>query len=299
MRGIIENIKQQRKENQNVRQSVEGKQRIKEFFAEAYNNLKVWNQLPINEVNMEKFFFMVSGFIKFNNISLNSIAVYPCLCAQANFETNDLFQISQNNISKMAGISINSVMKGINDMTDSGYSLVYNDESEGEMHYPILEKFKVLTGKQHPYQYRVQFIRKHHIESWGNKFIFHTCIIDSGIWAKLDPRAKALYIVMRSTAKFNGRLYCKVEGITYSEEDWFDEGYRNRKWDICETSLTELCRMVGGGLDDNNRGKGMSSSNIQIIVKQLEHYGLIMKVNNQFMVYLKPEICRNGDTYNE
>jgi len=285
-------------ENRKIRQTDEAKQKRKELFAEVYNKLKVWNRLPINKINMKKFFFIMSGFEQMKNLSLNAIAVYPCLCSQANFEKDDWFAISQQNIAKMAGISVNSVMVGINDLIRFNYG--YNDEDGVKIKIPFLEKKKETDGKRHFMIYRVGFVRKRMIVQWDTKFIFYTCIIDSGIWGKLEPRAKALYLTMRSTAKFNARLYCKVEGITYLEEDYNDEGYRNRKWDVCNKSLSELCRMVGGGLDDdNNKGKGMSSSNIHIIVKQLEHYGLIEKVNNQFMVYLKPLICRNDENDND
>lgn len=278
------------------RQVEEAKQKKKEAFAEIYDRTKVWKKLPINKINMDKFFFIMQGFERLPEISFNALAVYPCLCSQANFEKNDWFQISQNNIAEMAGISINSVMAGINDLLKYKYNETVGDEIESK---PILVKKKETDGKRHYYIYHVAFVRKSMIERWGNKFIFHTCIIDSGIWRKLSSRAKALYLAMRSNSKFNAKLYSKIEGITFDEQESLDKKYRNRKWDVCNTPLAVLCRMVGGGFGDdftNGRFDGMSSSNIHLIVKQLEDFGLIEKVNNRFMVYLKPKKCRNKDS---
>jgi hypothetical protein len=292
---IIANVRLYKANDETRLKKIEAKRRRIETFNSWYDKTIDWNSKSINETNMEKHFYMFNEFIKFNYISLSAIAIYPCLCSQANFEKDEWFHISEQNIAKMAGISINSVIAGIKNMIDNRFTVNIPDKNDEDevIDVPLLQRKMFNDGKRHFYKYKVCFVRKSMMENW-TFLIFHTCIIDSGVWAKLEPRAKALYLAMRSEAKFNGKLYCQIEGIQYNEQEWYDEGFRNRKWDICETSLAELCRKVGSGFDDVGNIKGISSSNIQIVVKQLEHYGLVEQINSRFMVYLKP---KNGNDY--
>lgn len=259
------------------KQKKEKRQQQKALFKQKYSKSKNYEFPPIDQVDLNRHFY----FPKFNAglfITQPAIAIYPVLCLQADFEYINWFQISQNNIAKMAGVSINTVSKGIKDL--ECYTL------DGE---PFLEKQKKTEGQRHFYVYIVNFIRKNEIKEWkGSYFIFHKCIIESGVWAKLKPRAKALYLSMRMSARFDIELYAAAEELYEAPGgnilgDFFTEGnYKYRKWDVCESSLVELCRRVN-----------IKPINLKPILQQLENHRLIERVDedlNIFKVYLRPKI---------
>ncbi len=265
IKANLENDKRKRKEHQ------------KFIFNQKYNKTKDYEFPKSTDVDMNRFFC----FPKFDEnfwMSLPSIAIYPVLCLQSDFERNEWFQISQKNIAKMSGIHVNTVVKGIEDLEEKSL----NKE-------PFIEKKKQTQGTRHFYEYRVNFIRKNDIKDWDENYItFHKCIVDSGVWAKLKPRVKALYLSMRMNAKFEPKLYEEIEDLgldTDSNEFWESfsgEKYRNRKWDVCNKSLAELCRKVD-----------ITPANLKPILIQLENHLLIERIDeNQsiFKVYLKPKI---------
>ena len=255
----------------------ERKEHQKKLFKHHYNKSKDYEFPKVSDIDMNRFFC----FPKFDEnfcMSLPSITIYPVLCLQSHFERNEWFQISQKNIAKMSGIHVNTVVKGIEDLEEKSL----NKE-------PFIEKKKQTQGTRHFYEYRVNFIRKNDIKDWDENYItFHKCIVDSGVWAELKPRAKALYVSMRMGARFDPELYEEIEDLgldTDSNEFWevfSGEKYRNRKWDVCNTSLAELCRKVD-----------ITPANLKPILKQLENHRLIERIDeNQsvFKVYLKPKI---------
>lgn len=246
----------------------------KQLFKQKYNKPKDYVFPNIDDINMDRFFC----FPKFSEgfyMSNASIAIYPVLCLLSNFEDNEWFQISQKNIAKMAGVSINTVAKGI---TDLEKRYLYNE--------PLLQKWKQTKVQRHYYVYKVNFIRKDDIKGYrGSYFIFHKCIIESGVWADLQPRAKALYVSMRMSAHFDELLYEEVEDLqidVYSGDvsELYNENYKYRKWDVCNTPLTELCRNVN-----------ISPVNLRPIIEQLENHRLIEReYNHLYKVFLKPKI---------
>ncbi|MGB4288993.1 MAG: hypothetical protein WBJ30_10040, partial [Tepidanaerobacteraceae bacterium] len=83
---------------------------------------------------------------------------------------------------------------------------------------------------------------------YGGAIYFYTCIIENGIWASLPLGAKAIYLFLRAEAKQDLDIYSEIEGIMtgeFYEPMEYPEYIRNRKWDICETSLTEISKAVG------------------------------------------------------
>ena len=249
----------------------------KNLFIQKYNKSKVYEFPEASEIDMNRF-FCFPKFCEDYYMSTSSIAIYPVLCLLSDFENNNWFQISQKNIAIMAGLTINTVAKGIKELEEQ-----YLDEE------PFLEKQKRTQGTRHFYVYRVNFIRKNDIEEWRSDYItFHKCIVESGVWADLKPRAKALYLSMRMSARFDPELYVEIEDLgldTDSNEFWelhTDGNYRNRKWDVCYTSIAELCRKVN-----------ISSINLGMVLEQLKNHRLIERVDEHrsiFKVYLKPKI---------
>ena len=220
-------------------------------------------------------FFCFPKFCEGFYMSLPSIAIYPVLCLQSDFEDNKWFQISQKNIAKMAGISVDTVSKGIKGLEE----LCSGEE-------PFLEKRKLTDGERHYNVYRVNFIRKNDMKR-EVYFIFHKCIIESSVWAELKPRAKALYTSMRSNTYFDIKVYDEIEHDFDCEgyelhEFLHSDGYRNRKWDVSTKPLVELCESVG-----------ISHVNLKPVLKQLENHRLIERVyenRSVFKVFLKPKI---------
>lgn len=266
---VIANARKQRQEKRKQQE---------ELFKQKYSKSLNYEFPPVDEIDMNRHFYFPK-FPEGSFMTLPAIAIYPVLCVQADFEQNNWFQISQSNIATMAGVSINTAAKGIKDLERYKF-----DEDT-----PILEKQKKTEGQRHFYVYRINFIRKDDIEeSKGWYFIFHKCIIESGVWSDLTPRAKALYLSMRMNAHFDVELYVDLEDLDLEYESpdvnifYHSDEYRNRKWDVCYTSIAELCRKVD-----------ITPTNLKPILKQLENHRLIERVDenkSHFKVYLKPKI---------
>ena len=250
MKGIIRDIENQKK-----------RERPKEDFRKMYNELEQIRFLDRYDdtLNINKFVGLPKGIHKLSN---SALAVYPVLCSKADFVEDKSFQISQENIAFMAGINKNTACKGIEELETSN----------------LLSKEMIIEGTRHFYVYNVEFIRKSVLEENKGKIIyFYTCIIDNGIWAKLNPRAKALYLAMRITAKQNLDEYNYYEDNEYYETMEYEDYIRNRKWDMCIEPLTVLCNLFR-----------ISNNHINMVIKELEKYKLIERMETCTKVYLKP-----------
>lgn len=242
-----------------------------EDFKQRYNKQKVFEFPPKDKINMEQHFYIPKGFNTLNGLTTPAMAIYPVLCSMADFETDNWFQMSRENIAKIAGINPLTVDKGIENLM--GHNLLDD--------MPILERQMKTEGKRHFYMYRVRFVRKNMMVDYkGQFFIFHNCIIQSGVWAELSPRAKALYLAIRSIAIFDWQGYADEHDIPYSEgQQIYGEDYKDREWDCCSSTLSELCRMVN-----------IDSSNIKEVLQQLKYHHLVERSDDYFRVYLKPKI---------
>lgn len=258
------------------------RKRDKQKFSKAYNQLKEFHFPNKDGINMEKHFnfpkiFNANGFG--TSMTKAAIAVYPVMCARANFEHNDWFQLPQEHIAKMAGISVPTVQKGVADLLE--YTITITDKEGNSSIIPLLTSKMFTEGKRHFYLYRAGFIRRDMIKIWrGEYFVFFTSIIDGGVWAELAPRAKALYLAMRCAAKQDFELYCSVEEeVPFCDQTGQGEYYKYRKWDACYTPLAELARRMN-----------CSNNMIKRPMEQLHHYKLVERVDRWFKVYLKPRI---------
>jgi hypothetical protein len=253
-------------------QTSEDKKRKIAEYLKRYDKVKIFKFPKRRDINMEQHFYFPREFIMYGRASKAALAVYPVLCSMADFNKNKWFQLSRENIAKMAGISSITVDKGIDDLVDQYFS---SDKK-------LLKRKKVSDGKVRYCMYKVNFIRKDMIaSSKDNLFIFHTCIITSGIWAKLSSRAKALYIAMRLAAVFDTELYFLDMDITSGERSEFPDEFRNRKCDyLIKYSISELCRAVN-----------ISTSKIQEVIQDLERHKLVEYMSDGlYKVYLKPKI---------
>lgn len=252
-----------------LRRQTEGeKDRQREDFGRWYGELEVIRFLGEGELNMDKFVVIPKDLLDYD-LSKAALAVYRVLCSRADFEVDHPFRVSQANIGVLAGVSEDTVRKALDELVEAG----------------LLTRELKQDGRRRFYTYKVFFIRKPMLrekEHKGNQVYFHTCIIDSGIWAGLRPRAKALYLVMQITAEQDQDLYSSVEssetGECYEEMERH-EYLRSRRWDVCSLSMAELCRLA----DIDRRG-------IQSVLEELEHHRLrlIERVGRWTKVYLRP-----------
>jgi DNA-binding MarR family transcriptional regulator len=261
LRDIQRQIQRQEKEKE------EKKKQQKEIFNQRYNATKKAKFIDKEDINMNSFRAIPKSVILELGLSKAALAIYPVLCAKADFEKNNSFQISQENIAFYSGVSESKVRKAI-------------AELEGAR---LLSKEKITEGTRHFYVYKVTFYRRPELEAneqRGDAIYFYNCIIDNGIWAELKPRAKVLYLTLRAVAKQDLELYSVIEGENYGG-DWngvnHDDYIRNRKWDVCDISLSKLCKLAK-----------IERTNLTPILEELERYKLIERVGEWTKVYLKP-----------
>jgi DNA-binding MarR family transcriptional regulator len=249
------------------RQKEEKKKQQNEIFNQRYNATKEAKFIDKEDINMNSFRAIPKSVIQELGLSKAALAVYPVLCCEADFEKDEAFQISQKNIARFAGVSENSVRNALKELENAG----------------LLTKEKVTDGPRHFYIYRVGFFCKPILDKarqYGGAIYFYNCIIDNGIWAELKPRAKVLYLTLRAVAKQDLELYSVIEGENYGG-DWngvnYDDYIRNRKWDVCDISLSKLCKLAK-----------IERTNLTPILEELERYKLIERVGQWTKVYLKP-----------
>ncbi len=238
-------------------------------MAQRFKKTNPKNRFPIEKVNGEKFIFLEKPIV--GKLSKSAMALYIAICSQANFEKNDWFFVSQEDLSKMTGLSVRQVRKTTRELIAR----------------KLLKRKKVTKSKLHYYTYKVDFIRRGMVEGMKNEFFkFFTSIVDSGTWSKLKPRAKALYLALCMTSKFDSFEYFDSEydldgdyELHKLDKDIRGELYRNRKWEISQWPIIKLCGLVN-----------ISHQNISPVIKELEKYVLVKRYTNFFKVFLKPQI---------
>jgi len=266
------------------KQREQGREQQEWYFKQLYDVIKHW--CPPERVNTDRRVFLPKLFGTSGGVKLSkaAVAVYPIVCSLADFEKDVWVQVSQGNISRMAGISVPTVRKAMRELRGVEYTAKKREGEElkgtiaKQFGFPLVRYRTHIKEKRQFYLYRVGFFRKAMLRGWkGGYHPFYTCIIESGIWAKLTPLTKALYLVMLCNAEQHYELYCKVEGV---QNLTVEEYWRHRKWDVCWVPPTALARQVG------------YSKNPKIHVEQLVRYGLVERVGKWFKTYLKPKSIR-------
>jgi len=252
-------------------------------FSRIYDKKRTIGFKPREYINMNKFFCHLFMWRADWKLSKYAAAVYPVMCSRDNFEIygGKGFQISRENIARLAGVSTNSVDRAIEELENR--SMV----SDG-VHHPLLRREKVQEGERHYYIYEMGFIRS--VEEgltmleWKDQyFTFHTCLIESGVWAALSFKAKLLYLVMRQEAYHDKEIYQSLE----SEFDYDGESYAKRLWDICDQPLSKLFRLAGMRVNYNAA---------KAAIEELEKHELVERMGDKkaiFRVFLRPKIRKN------
>jgi len=177
-----------------------------------------------------------------------ALALYPVLCVRSDYKDSSAWmQISRENLARLAGLSPHTVDVGLKELQEATMPV----HPDGRKRLPLLERRLVQRAQRRFYLYRTRFVRPGDDgEDWRHEFFpFHGQIVDSGTWARLGLRAKALYLIARSSANFNAELYDEVEG-TFLSIDWEERGsfyraYAGRKWEVCAVPLARLCAIAG------------------------------------------------------
>jgi hypothetical protein len=254
-------------------------QEAQAFKRRHYDKVKQYKRLIPPSMIPYFHFPKIIGNDSFKGISKEALAVYPVICSRADYEENNWIKLSQEHIAILTGMDTVMVHRGVINLAKAQYIL----DSENRK-IPLLQYEKITDGMQHLYRYRVGFVRTAMKEAFrGEYFAFHHVIITSHVWSRLDARAKALYLAMRTFAEFDAELYMDVEPTCTATAvtDFLDsEGghFINRLWDPVFVPITKLCEKVH-----------VARSNISGSINQLEHYGLVVRLGRYWKVYLRPD----------
>ena len=248
------------------------KDRQAEIFRQRYDKPKVVRFKEMDDCEWKKHFRMPKSLIYDQRFSLSALSLYPVLCSKANFEKNNWFQISIDNLATLAGLSPPTVCKSIDELTGAQSTIKIDGKK-----VKILEKKLESKGSRNYNIYRAGFVRGT-TTTKGENLLFFTDLIDSGIWANLTKRARLFYLALRNEAKFDAATYRDIE---YDEENQIAKGEFDffwRKWDVCDKSRKELCNLVG-----------IDSSDIYRCIYELEKYELIEIIDRWFKVWIRPK----------
>ena len=207
-----------------------------------------------------------------------AIAVYPALCMQAAREGGDWVHLSLENLARMTGVSVPTARKGVVNLTQ--WVAVKIKKHRGkEQIVSTLPLLEIRHGRRNAY--KVGYVKRELVKEWrGNYFAFHTCIIESGVWASLSLLAKAVYSYMRICAEQDFDMYFATErDLPFSAQD-YQQYYKQRKWDSFYGTPAYLAKQIGCDYDLLRVDT----------LKQLSSYGLVEQMGGMFKVYLQPRM---------
>jgi len=206
-----------------------------------------------------------------------AIAIYPALCMQAAREGGDWVHLPLENLAGATGVSVPTAKKGVINLTQ--WVAVKIKKHRGkEQIVSTLPLLEIRHGRRNAY--KVGYVKRELVKEWrGNHFAFHTCIIESGVWAKLTLLAKAVYFHMRICAEQDFDMYFATErDLPFSAKD-YQQYYKQREWDSFYGTLAYLAKQIGCDYDLLRTDT----------LKQLSSYGLVEQMGGMFKVYLRPK----------
>ena len=235
-----------------------------------------------NKPEMEKYFIYLSKKMLLK-LPDPALSIYPVLCTTADFKENTWFQMSRENIGKLAGISSPTVDNGLKTLSSQR----------------LLEKRFQPKQRIHIYEYRVEFYRGEAITKNKKDVLqFYHHIVYNGTWARLNYDAKRLYFTMRAEARFEPELYGEIEKVEMEKTDiveiegadaseFYANHYSQRKWDIIYTG--ESADPYGYFMMEMlSELSGMSTGRVEKALKQLEQYELVQIIfDYQYLVHLR------------
>ncbi len=191
------------------------------------------------------------------SLSTTAIVIYPVLCFLSDFKKHNKVQISIENIGVYAGIkSWITVEKGLKELKAHG----------------LINAEKIIQKRRY-WIYDVVFVRKSQIKDRKPEdyITFYVCTIESGIWARLTPKEKHLYIILRTLSKFDYQHYKDNKNDT--DHLPFQEAYTEREYEIYFDKWVKLAKEAN-----------MDVNTIKKALRRLEN-------NNLIKWYRKEEHC--------
>lgn len=218
------------------------------------------------------YFRFDKGIVRLGNwqaIEKAAKAVYPVIASHCSKQGYCYPHIET--IAKLSGRTKGTVIRGIADL--KRFSLVK------------VRKRPIKRGFRQNY-YHVPSIADEN-DRW---FPFHKRLIsprigERGIWSRLSSSEQALYIVMRTFAKFDkffAELYCEIIGsINHAELsiENFDEWFPFREWDWCQESTYKLADYAG-----------ISWQRIPRTLAGLRNHGLAERDDFGWMVFFRGKL---------
>lgn len=240
------------------RREIRKRRRTRLDFDIRYNKLKIikFNSNP----NMQGFRAIEKEFIRLP-LSASAKAIYIVLCVLSDYDENKPLQVSKENIGVLSGLKDwSTISKALQELSQTGW----------------ISSQKVINERRY-WVYDVSFIRQKDINKYkpSEYIMFHTCIVESGVWAYLRPKDKALYLTLRAESEF------EYDTMDYPDIG-FVEAYGMRKFEIYYGRLKEL-----------SQKSGVSIGYVKRSIERLQEAGLVIQIQEGMVYYqvnLYPEV---------
>jgi len=246
------------------RQEEKRKQGVAEVLQKIYNKPRTIEFVPVEELNMNLHVY-IPKFLKHSiqDWGLPSFALYPVLACRANYYEEMGFQISRDNIKKLTGMSLNSV--------DSGIGALLGSKADNR---PILKREADNKEGRDFYKYNVLINRISTKQGQNPKSaMFHRALVDSGVWASLPLRCKALYFALRQVSYWDPDI---ATALRVKPE------YRaERPFEVVTENISNLFKRVN-----------MSPQRMEPVFKELEYWGLVERYKGVMLVYMHADYSK-------
>lgn len=220
-----------------------------------YDNLKT---VTFDKTTNPDLFYAIPNKVLMNKLSATAKGVYAVLCCLSDFKEENEFQVSIENIGTYAGLS---------DWTTIKKAL---DELRG---LNIIKANKVRKQRRY-WIYDVEFYRKEDLKNreYHEWFPFHSCIVKSGAWAKLNSKSQALYLTLRIHSNFEYEI---------EDRETYINQFKHRDSETYFSTWKEV-----------SVRSGVSYDYLKTALRPLEYLGLVARneeTNNCFLeVYFRP-----------
>ena len=195
-------------------------------------------------------FFAFSCEDMLTEMTASAKGIYAALCCLSDFLVEKQIQVSIENIGVYTGLSDwTTIKKGLDELSS--------------LH--LIRGEKIINKRQY-WIYSTDFIRKSDLENYQVRewFPFYSCIVETGVWAKLTPKAQSLYLTLRALAEFELESTDSDYGESLRGGDDFVSFYKNREYDSYASTWANLSNQ-----------SGIHYTSLKLLIAQLEEYGLV------------------------
>jgi len=208
-------------------------------------------------------------------LSPKALAVYVAMATRADFKEDAPFQVSQDSLSKLAGLNRRTVAAAVAELESTTLTLPDGNTRR------LLERDKVGDVRR-VWVYRLYVVRPQDRQVMtGFQLRLQASLVDSGVWARCSRRAQAFYLSARTLARADPIDHQSVTGenIANHEEWGVDPAlYGQRRFDTCSNSLRDVCGLAG-----------LSREKASAPADELVERGLVTRQRSCLHVYLAPQ----------